>query len=113
MAGKPSAPRSSAGSAGPTYVTIRVPRTFVPSEAYAIAAGFRAEAARVRGLSQQLSGIGGTLDSSWEGNAKNRFFGIFRPEPGNTESYAAWLDAQARNIERMTVTVWETQVVRR
>ncbi len=117
---KPATPTSSrpAGSSGsgpaaPVYTVIRVPRTFVPSEAYAIAAGFRAEAGRVRGTAQQLRTTGNNLDSTWEGNSKNNFFAQFRPEPGNVESYAAWLEEKARNIECMTVTVWESVTVRR
>jgi len=94
------------------WVTVRVPRTFVPGEAYAIAAGFRTEANRARALATQLREVGGGLESTWEGNAKNTFMNDFRPEPGNVESYAAWLEAQAQSIEHMTVTVWESKLIR-
>jgi uncharacterized protein YukE len=90
---------------------IRVPRTFVPGEAHSIAAGFRSQAGRVRDLARQLRDVGGTLDTWWEGNAKNAFFGSFSSEPGNLDSYAAWLEDRAREIEGMTVTVWDTKVV--
>jgi uncharacterized protein YukE len=90
---------------------IRVPRTFVPGEAHSIAAGFRAQAGRARDLARQLRDVGGTLNTWWEGNAKNVFFSTFSSEPGNLESYASWLEDKARNIEGMTVTVWETKVV--
>jgi uncharacterized protein YukE len=90
---------------------IRVPRTFVPGEAHSIAAGFRSQAARVRDLAQQLRNVGGTLDTTWEGNAKNTFISSFSSQPGNLESYASWLEDQARQIEGMTVTVWDNKVV--
>ena len=90
---------------------IRVPRTYVPPEAYSIAAGFRSQAARVRDQAQQLRNVGGTLDTTWQGNAKNAFFSSFSSEPGNLESYASWLEDRARQIEGMTVTVWDTKVV--
>jgi uncharacterized protein YukE len=91
---------------------IRVPRTFVPGEAHSIAAGFRSQAGRVRDLARQLRDVGGTLNTWWEGNAKNVFFSSFSSEPGNLENYASWLEDRARNIEGMTVTVWESKVVR-
>ena len=90
---------------------IRVPRTFVPGEAHSIAAGFRSQAARVRDQARQLRNVGGTLDTTWEGNAKNAFFSSFSSEPGNLESYASWLEDRARQIEGMTVTVWEQKTV--
>lgn len=84
----------------------------VPREAHSIAAGFRSQAGRMRDLARQLRDTGGTLNTWWEGNAKNVFFSSFNSEPGNLESYASWLDDRARNIEDMKVTVWEYKVVR-
>jgi uncharacterized protein YukE len=90
---------------------ISVPRTFVPQEAHSIAAGFRLQAGRMRDLARQLRDVGGNLNTWWEGNSKNNFFSSFSSEPGNLESYASWLDDQARYIEGMTVTVWESKVI--
>ncbi len=90
---------------------IWVPRTFVPGEAHSIAAGFRSQAGRARDLARQLRDVGGTLNTWWEGNAKNNFFSTFSSQPGNLDSYASWLETQARTIESMTVTVWESRVV--
>ena len=91
--------------------TIRLPRTFVPSEAHAIAASFRSQAAHIRDLARQLRDVKGSLDISWEGNSKNIFSSDFAPEPGNMDCYAAWLEDRARAIECMTVTIWETITV--
>jgi uncharacterized protein YukE len=90
---------------------IRVPKTFVPGEAHAIAAGFRAQAGKARDLARQLRAVGGTLNTWWEGNAKNVFFSTFNSEPGNLDSYASWLEDKARIIEHMTVTIWESKTV--
>lgn len=88
---------------------IRVPRTFVPKEAKIIASKFRQEANNIRSLANQLRNVQRTLNSTWEGKSKNNFMAEFNSEPSNLESYARWLDDQARNIESMTVTVWETR----
>lgn len=90
---------------------IRVPKTFVPREARAIANDFRRNAAEVRRLASQLSQLGSSLNATWEGKSKNTFMGEFSPEPGRLHSYANYLDECARKIERMTVTVWEEKEV--
>lgn len=91
---------------------IRVPRTFVPPEAHKIAADFRRAARESRQLASQLRSVGGTLNSTWEGNSKNQFMGEFNPEPGNLDSYASYLEQCARNIEHIKVTIWEEKEVK-
>lgn len=89
-------------------VQVSRPRTFVPPEAAPIAARFRAAASQVRALRSQLSTIRSSLDENWEGNSKIRFFSEFSGLPNDLESQASWLDDRARQIESMTVTIWET-----
>lgn len=90
---------------------IRVARTFVPPEAAQIAAEFNKAANDAINLSNQLSNISGTLESTWEGNSKNSFMGDFSPEPGNLRSYAQYLRNCAHQISQIRVTVWEWQEV--
>ncbi len=86
---------------------IRVPKTFHPPEGRAIAAAFREAAGQIRGLAGQLRSTGGTLDSNWEGNSKNVFFGMFQQEPPDMENFASWLDSAAGEIESIVVTIYE------
>lgn len=91
---------------------IRVPKTFVPKEAYVIAGNFRRAAGEARSLASQLQSVGNSLNSSWEGNSKNQFMQEFQSEPGNLLDYANYLEQCARTIERMTVTVWEEKEIK-
>lgn len=91
--------------------TIRVPRTFTPPEAYAIAAQFQAQAKHVRDLANQLRKVKTTLDATWEGNSKNRFSSGYEPEISKMDSFADWLEEMANQIERIKVTVWEEVTV--
>jgi uncharacterized protein YukE len=89
-------------------VTRKRPVSNVPPEAFEIAASFRTAADKIRQLSAELRSTGAALDSIWEGNAKNRFMDAYQSQPGDLESYAAWLDNAARQIEAIRVTTWET-----
>ena len=93
-----------------TWKTVTNKRSIsrVPPEAHEIAASFRAAAEKIRQLSSTLRSTGAALDGVWEGNAKNRFMEAYQPQPGNLESYAAWLESTARQIESIEVTTWET-----
>lgn len=90
-----------------TVKTIRIKKTFVPPEAYGIAAQFQAQANRVRDLASQLRKVKSTLDATWEGNSKNRFSSGYEPEVSKMDNFADWLEDKANQIERITVTVWE------
>jgi WXG100 family type VII secretion target len=86
---------------------IKKPKTFTPPEAYQIAAKFRRQASHVRGLARQLREVQSTLDSTWEGNSKNRFSSRYNPEISKMDSFAEWLEERAGHIEGITVTIWE------
>ena len=91
---------------------IRVPKTFVPKEAHAIAGNFRRAAGEARTLAAQLGRLGNHFNTTWEGNSKNNFMGDFSPEPGNLYEYANYLERCANDIERTTVTIWEEKEVK-
>jgi hypothetical protein len=55
-----------------------------------------------------LYGLGGELDGSWEGNSKRAFMSEYDPAPGTTVSSADLLEGLAGQVERLTVTEWET-----
>lgn len=92
-------------------VQVRKERWFVPPEAHTIAAQFRTQAGVIRDQATALRKAKSTLDSSWEGNSKNKFMAEFDPMPGNLDSYAAWLEQAANKIERTQAMeyyyVWE------
>ena len=90
------------------YKDIQTSESIVPSEAHSIAASFRREAQRVRDLAANHRSIKGTLDSTWEGNSKNRFSGDFDPQISQLDNYAGTLEEKARQIENIHVTVWKT-----
>jgi uncharacterized protein YukE len=83
-----------------------VAKTFVPPEAYEIAAQFRQAASDMRALSGDLSSIGTTLDPEWDGHSKELFFDKFRPQPPAVTSLADWLMQCANTIEHIHVTIY-------
>lgn len=91
---------------------VTVPESIVPPEAYAIAAAFRREASRVRELSAKNRSTKGTLDSTWQGNSKNRFSGDYDPQISQLDSYANLLEENARQIESIRVTVYKKILVK-
>lgn len=93
------------------YKEIRYSENIVPPEAHAIAASFRREAQRVRELVTQNRSIKGTLDNTWEGISKNKFSGDYDPQIGQLDNYANVLEAKARQIENIHVTIWKTKRV--
>ena len=82
-----------------------VSKTFVPPEAHQIAADFRRAASALRTSSANLSSIGNTLDNNWMGHSKELFFDLFNGKPAQVQSLADWLDAEARVIENIHVTI--------
>ncbi len=87
---------------------LRRVRHFVPDEAPAIEAAFRAIAKEARDLCARLRDIGLALELTWEGRAKLRFLQDLETQPTMGESTAAWLEAEARRLGSITVSVWET-----
>lgn len=81
--------------------------SIVPPEAAEIAASFRSAADKIRQLSSPLRSAGAALDSVWEGNAHNLFMDAFRPQPGDLESFADWLESTASKIESIRITTTE------
>ncbi len=90
---------------------IRVPNTLVPKEARVISANFRKAAKEVRTQAAQLKNISNNLNTTWQGNSKNRFMSEINPELNNLLDYARYLEKCARTIEQMKVTTWETKHV--
>jgi hypothetical protein len=85
----------------------RVPRTFVPPEAKAIAEELRSIAAETRAMGAKL-GLGAKpLDELLEGLFDQSAFQGLQPIAQNTGALAEWVEAQARRIETTQVTVWE------
>jgi uncharacterized protein YukE len=95
----------------PKMKEILVPEGIVPQEAHAIAASFRREANRVRELSAKNRNNKSTLDSTWQGNSKNRFSNDYDPQISQLEEYARALEEKARQIENIRVTVYRKKMV--
>lgn len=91
---------------------ILVPEYYVPNEAFVIAAEFRREASRVRELAAQSRATKGTLDGTWQGNAKNKFSADFDPRISGLDNYANMLEDKARQIESIRVVRWNKQIVK-
>lgn len=91
---------------------VRVPRTFIPPEAYSIANNFRRLAQEARRLANELRRLSNVLNSGWEGNSKNNFMNDFLPKASDLERLADHLERSARTIETTKVTVWEYKVVK-
>jgi uncharacterized protein YukE len=95
----------------PHLQEIRESESIVPSEAHAIANSLRREAQRVRDLASHSRSIKGSLDSTWEGNSKNRFSNDFDPQITQLDNFANSLEEKARQIENIHVTIWKTKLV--
>ena len=79
-------------------------RTFYPKEGQIIAAFLEKKADDVEAYAVRVNRIKDELDSSWEGNAKNRFIAEFENMPSEVRSYAAELRACARKVRAITMT---------
>jgi WXG100 family type VII secretion target len=88
-------------------IPVRRSRTFVPPEAHGIAARWRALAKEIREISNSLQSVSASLNSTWEGNSKQRFMAEFESSPGNVAGCADLLESLASQVESMTVTEWE------
>lgn len=91
---------------------VRRSRTFVPPEAQAIAARWRAIATELRTTASSLRALLSTLEGSWEGNAEQRFMAECGQLPGNLDNCAGLLELVASRAQSMTVTEWYTAVER-
>ncbi len=88
-------------------IPVRRSRTFVPAEAQAIAARWRGLATEIRDTAERLRSVGASLDSTWEGNSKQRFMAEFDAVPGNVAGCADLLESLATQVESITVTEWD------
>ena len=93
-------------------ISVRRSRTFVPAEAYAIAARWRGLAKEIREIARGLRSLGASLKATWEGNAEQRFMAEFDAVPGNVTGCAELLESLASQVESITVTEWETVMER-
>ena len=90
-------------------ICVRVKHWFIPDEASTIASQFRSQARVIREQATALRKTKTTLDTSWEGNSKNKFMYEFDPMPGKLDSYSTWLENAATKIETTQAMVyrWE------
>ncbi len=85
------------------YIT----KWITPPEAYQIAASLEKKAAEVLELAAHLDRIKSHLQSTWEGNSKNRFIARFENLPGQLRSYADELLTCAKRIRSIKVAIKE------
>ena len=88
-------------------MAVRRSRTFVPAEAQAIAVRWRGLAREIRDTAEGCRSVCASLDSTWEGNAKQRFMAELNSVPGNVTGCAELLESLATQVESITVTEWE------
>jgi len=88
---------------------VKVKHTFTPKEAAGIAGEFRTAARKIRSEATDLRAIKNSLEGSWDGLSRIKFFLDYLPMLTKLTSYASWLDTQANKIQRMKVTEyrWE------
>jgi len=89
------------------FVEITVEREIRPEGALEHAEAFRRASAAVRRVADDLRSERGSLEQSWEGQAKERFAGSFEGLLPRIEALAFSLDSQADVIANRTVTVLE------
>ena len=82
-------------------------RTYTPGELHGIAHQFRAAANTCRTLASRIRASLGSLDSTWAGNARNRFFAEHGDMAQRLEGLAAYYSDLAGQIDSMTVSVQE------
>ena len=83
--------------------------TYNPPEAHAAASAYRSAASDLRAQAQQVTGVRGSLEGTWYGNAKNIFFGNSDGTAKFFTIHANVLDQLAAEAEKpVTVTrkVW-------
>lgn len=90
---------------------ILVPRTFVPKEAGSIASRYTKVARELREIADQMSHLMNSLEESWEGNAKQKYFGEYGAEPSNLRAVADFCDQCGSKIRSMSVTTMEWKEV--
>jgi uncharacterized protein YukE len=88
--------------------TFRRARVIAPGEAPAIASNLRGIARDIRTLAGQMASALRTLDATWHGRARERFFLDFSHVPNKAGDASVLTELVARQVETATVTVWET-----
>jgi WXG100 family type VII secretion target len=78
-----------------------------PPEVGEIASEFRAAADQIRSVYGSVNAVGGQLDQSWRGNAKNIFDAHFNAFPKEILAYANDLDHMASEILNIQVWVYD------
>jgi uncharacterized protein YukE len=88
---------------------MRVPvsKTFIPKEAHGIAAKYEKVAKELREIADQVNQLMNSLENSWEGNAKQRFFADYGSEVNNLRATADFCSECGKKIWSMTVTTTE------
>lgn len=90
---------------------VLVPKTFVPKEAGVIASRYAKVARELREIADEMSHLMGSLEESWEGNAKQNYFQQYGSEPGNLRAAADFCDQCGNKIRSMSVTMMEWKEV--
>ncbi|GIL15522.1 MAG: hypothetical protein BroJett039_06950 [Chloroflexota bacterium] len=89
------------------YRTIK--KRIKPEQVHDIAARFRQTRDRVNQMTDEFERAGRELEPTWEGNAKNKFYGEYSPVPGQLRALAELLNRLAGEIENITVEVEERE----
>lgn len=79
-------------------------RWITPPETGGIASELRAVADAIRSVYNPVNSIGGQLDQTWRGNAKNIFDAHFNSFPRDILAYADELDRMANDV--LNIQVW-------
>jgi uncharacterized protein YukE len=87
---------------------VRHATTSYPDREIGIGIKWRKIANEIRELAQEARALGSSLDATWEGNARVKYFAHYQPEIGNILACAETLEKLADRIEAISVTLWET-----
>ncbi len=81
--------------------------TKVPREAMTIASRYERIAKELRDIADEMAQLMSTMEGSWEGNAKQRFFAEYGSEAARLRATADFCSACGKKIRTMTVTTTE------
>jgi WXG100 family type VII secretion target len=84
-----------------------VGKYIIPEEANRVAAQYRAAAAQIHQVWEQTRSVGDSLQGSWIGTAKEKFFLQYEPVRDELYRYADALEDMAREIASIQVWVEE------
>jgi len=92
-------------------VFVMRPKEIHPAEANEIAAELERAALVISYHSREMYRDRATLDNAWSGNAKERFFDSFAGMPRRLDDLADELQAHAKQIRGIKVTVLERVLI--